>query len=308
MSGERILVVGAGATGGYFGARLVQAGRDVTFLLRPARAEHLRTHGLRLVTPDEDLTLSPTVVTADRLDGPFGLILLTTRADAVAEVADQLPVAVGPGTRILPLLNGVAHIDVLTGRFGTSAVLGGVAMIAAALRSDGAVAQLNPTASLTVGGLDGTRPTTVAGLLDVDGIAVSLSTDILGEMWRKWFFIVSITALTTLMNAPVGEIVAVPGGAGIARAIVAEAAAVSSAAGHPQSDDAITSVEEAATQPGSPLTTSVYRDLTAGRPTEVEPMLGAFLDQARRSGTPTPCLDAATTRLRVYEHLRTATA
>ncbi|WP_046503766.1 ketopantoate reductase family protein [Streptomyces odonnellii] len=308
MTSERILVVGAGATGGYFGARLAQAGRDVTFLLRPARAEHVRAHGLRLVTPGEDLTLRPAVVTADELDGPFRLVLLATRADAVTDVAGQIAPAVGPDTRILPVLNGVAHLDVLTGRFGTRAVLGGVAMIAAALRPDGTVTQLNPAASVTLGSLNGADATAVAGLLDVNGIDVSVSDRILAEMWRKWVFIVSITALTTLMNAPVGDIVAVPGGDGIARAIVAEAASVSAAAGQALGDDAIAFVEGAATQPGSPLTTSVFRDVAAGRAAEVEPMLGDFIDRARRSGTPTPYLDAATTRLRVYEHLRTARA
>src|SRR5271165_6604065 len=113
----RLLVVGAGATGGYFGGRLAQAGRDVTFLVRPRRAAQLRADGLQIVSPHGDVTLSPPIVTADTIPGPFDIVLLTVKAFSLdAALADVAP-AVGKETMILPFLNGMRHVEAITERF-----------------------------------------------------------------------------------------------------------------------------------------------------------------------------------------------
>src|ERR1700742_4047779 len=112
----RILVVGAGSTGGYFGGRLAQAGRDVTFLVRPARAASLRDEGLRIISPHGDFTVTPKLVTADALGGAYDLVLLSVKAYALAAAMDDMAPAVGPETMILPGVNGMLHIDELIER------------------------------------------------------------------------------------------------------------------------------------------------------------------------------------------------
>ncbi|SEG15271.1 2-dehydropantoate 2-reductase [Actinacidiphila yanglinensis] len=298
----RVLVVGAGGTGGYYGGRLLQAGLPVTFLLRPARASAIRQNGLRLVTPSETSLLTPEVITAAELDSPFDVVILATRADAIDAVTAQIAPAVGESTRILPLLNGVDHLAVLTDKYGEDRVLGAVAMIAAAQQPDGSIHQLTSMAGLTVGSPTGQPVPDAVHRLDVPGISFTLSEEILADMWQKWAFIVSTTSLTTLMSAPVGEAIATPDGLGIARAIAAEAASVAAAAGHPLGAKRLQSITGTLTQEGSPATTSVFRDMTAGRPVEVEPMLGAFLNYAAAHGVDVPRIQLATARLRVYQN------
>src|SRR5579863_9894507 len=114
----RILVVGAGAVGGYFGARLAQAGRDVTFLVRASRAEEIKAKGLQIVSPHGDLELHPKAITAREIAGRYEVILLGVKSYALSGAMNDLAPAVGTGTMILPVLNGLAHIDLLIARFG----------------------------------------------------------------------------------------------------------------------------------------------------------------------------------------------
>ena len=132
----RILVIGAGATGGYFGARLAQAGRDVTFLLLPARAAAVRANGLRLTGEGPDEVVPVTVVTADELNAPYDMVLVTVKNGALDSAMDDMAPAVGPGTLIVPFLNGMSHLDRLNQRFGAGAVLGGVVIVATTVNSD----------------------------------------------------------------------------------------------------------------------------------------------------------------------------
>jgi len=161
----RILVVGAGATGGYFGGRLAQAGRDVTFLVRPARAEQLRAEGLRLVSPHHgDATLRPRLVTAGQITFPYDVALLSVKAFALEAALDDLAPAVGPDTMVLPLLNGLRHLDTLTERFGEKPVLGGVCVVATMLDDAGCIVQLADTQDLAYGELNGVASARVGAL------------------------------------------------------------------------------------------------------------------------------------------------
>jgi hypothetical protein len=140
----RYLVVGAGALGGYFGGRLLEAGRDVTFLLRPGRAQALARTGLVIRSRFGDATLAaPPSVLKEDLRTPFDVVVVGCKAYDLAETMDAFAPAVGPQTAILPLLNGMAHFDALTARFGAERVLGGLCMISAALDAAGAVQHFN---------------------------------------------------------------------------------------------------------------------------------------------------------------------
>ncbi|MFC4608690.1 ketopantoate reductase family protein [Streptomyces maoxianensis] len=301
----RILVVGAGATGGYFGTRLAQAGRDVTFLVRPRRAVTLRERGLRIIGLGEEEVITPQLVTADELSSPYDLVLLSVKATTLEQAIEDAAPAIGPKTAIVPFLNGMAHLDQLNARFGARPVLGGVAKILTTVNDDGDIVRLAPLATLTIGEQDG-RPSprvdAVHALLDDAGIDASVSTDIVAAMWHKWVFITTVGALTCLMRGTVGDVGAVPGGSGLGPAILAEAAAVSAAAGFPVPEAELATTTSIVTRSGSPFASSMYRDVMSGRPTEVEHVFGDFVTRASALSVATPLLDLATLNLRVHEH------
>jgi len=298
-----ILVVGAGATGGYFGGRLAQAGRDVTFLVRERRAAALAERGLRIIGPGGTETVTPALVTAVPSGFVADVVLVTVKAAGLSAVIPEIRSAVGPGTAIVPVLNGMRHMGLLNDAFGRSRVLGGVALIATQLDGDGDVRQLNDQASLTFGDQDGQRTPAVeraGGQLSGAGFTASVSDDIMAAMWQKWAFIASVGALNCLLGGSVGEIVAVEGGDEIARGIVAETTSIADAAGHPLADGGSRQITTTLTAPGSPATSSLYRDLREGKPVEVETILGDLVAEGRKGGVHTPLLDAATVALRVH--------
>jgi 2-dehydropantoate 2-reductase len=298
-----ILVVGAGATGGYFGGRLAQAGRDVTFLVREHRAGVLRERGLRIIGPHGTDVIEPALVAAVPPGTSAEVVLLTVKADGLDAVIPEIRAAVGQETTIVPVLNGMRHLDMLNGAFGRSRVLGGVALLATQLDGDGDVRQLNDSVSLAIGTQDRQRTAAVertGDLLSGAGFPVSVSDDIVAAMWQKWAFIAASGALTCLLGGPVGEIVAVDGGGDVARAIVEETRSVAAAAGYPLPDGALSQTLATLTAPGSPFTSSMYRDLRQGRPVEVETILGDLIAEGHKAGVHIPLLDAATVALRVH--------
>jgi 2-dehydropantoate 2-reductase len=302
-----VLVVGAGATGGYFGARLAQAGRDVSFLLRPARAAQVRGGGLRLTGQGPDEVVPVRAVTADQMDHAYDIVLLTVKNQALAAALEDLEPAVGPGTLIVPFQNGMSHLDRLNERFGQPAVLGGVVKVATTLDERGSIVRLAPWASLTIGAQTTAQPvelTEVADVLDVDGYDMAVSADIVTDMWAKWSFIATVGALTCLLRGTIGEIVAVPGGRDVAFAALDETVATSAACGFPVPAADIEATTAMITLAGSPLASSMYRDLTAGLATEVEFILADLADRARAHGVDTPVLRLATAQLRIYERRR----
>jgi 2-dehydropantoate 2-reductase len=304
-----VLVVGAGATGGYFGAKLAQADREVTFLVRPHRARQLRERGLRIVGPggagDPVQTVQPNLVTAGQLSKPADVVLLSVKATALDQAIADFAPAVGPRTAVVPFLNGMAHLPLLNKRFGEPAVLGGVVVIATQLNDEGDIVQLGPTASLTIGSQDGSRTTGLQAAYDELSGAdfdASASADIIARMWQKWVFVATVGALTCLMRGTVGDIVAVPGGRGLGPAILAEASAVSAAAGYPMPPDVISNTTQTITQDGSAVNSSLSRDVAEGRTAEVEQVLADLARRGADHGIKTPLFDLATMQLRVYNN------
>ena len=303
----KIRVVGAGATGGYYGGRLAQAGRDVTFLVREGRAAQLRERGLRITGLGEDETVEPTLATAGEIDGPYDLVILTVKATGLDAALDDLASAVGPGTVLLPVLNGMAHLDALDARFPDAQVLGGVVRILATLTDDGDVQIMAPLAQVRTGPRsDRSTPSldTVLETLDVPGVEVQRVPDVVATMWHKWVFIVAAGAVTGLARGPVGPIVDSPGGSDFVRDVLAEVTAVAEAAGYPVPERETATSLAMLTEPGSTFTSSLYRDLVAGRATEAEHLLGDLTRRARDLGVPTPLVDLALLQMRVAEKQR----
>jgi 2-dehydropantoate 2-reductase len=300
----RILIIGAGAVGGYFGGRLAQAGRDVTFLVRPARAKQLNRDGLRIVSPHGDAVLSPKVVSAEEIDTPYDLVFLSVKAYALEAAMNDFAVAVGRETMIFPVLNGMRHVDLLAKRFGEHAVIGGVCLVAAEIDGEGRIVQLADVQQLVYGERNGERTPrlkTLDATLEGAGFEARLSTDIMQEMWEKWLQLGSLGAITCLMRGTIGEIVAAPGGAELSIKMLDESAAAATACGHKPSEDFLSRNATAMTAPGSPLTSSMYRDLRKGAQVEANHILGDFIERGSAHGVATPLLKAAFVNLRVYQ-------
>lgn len=298
----RLLVVGAGSTGGYIGGRLVEAGRDVTFLVRPGRAEQLRRDGLRILSPLGDATVEPQLATAGTLEGSFDAILLSVKGFQLDTALDDLRPAVGPETMILPVLNGMRHMETLAERFSPENLVGCALKIATILDDEGRVVHLTPLQDLAYGELDGSitpRIEALHELMQAGGFQPRLSREIRREMWEKWTLLASIGAVTCLMRGSIGEIEAAPGGAAFALAVLDEAVA---AIGTSLSEAFLTATRDQLTTKGSPLTSSMYRDLRKGRLIEVENIIGDVVRAAAGADVKTPLLDAAYTHLSVYQN------
>jgi len=301
----RILVVGAGAIGGYFGGRLRQHGRDVTFLVREGRAGVLARTGLviRSVTGDATLPPPPTVLAAD-LHVPYDLVLLSCKAYGLEQAMTGIAPAIGPQTTILPLLNGMRHLDLLDARFGAERVLGGQCVIAATLDAHGVVQHLNPLHSLTFGEREGTpseRMRSITRSLTDAGFDARPSDTILQDMWDKWIFLASLAGSTCLMRAPVGDIVAAPGGAAVTLGLLEECRAVAERSGHAPGEATLQRARSVLTEAGSTLTASMLRDLQQGRAIEADHVIGDMLARAERPQDGRSLLAVVYAHLKAYE-------
>jgi 2-dehydropantoate 2-reductase len=301
----RILVVGAGAVGGYFGARLAQANRDVTFLVRLRRMEEIAAKGLQILSPHGDLTVHPKTVTADRMTGAYDLILLGVKSYALAAAMSDFASAVGPETMIFPALNGMRHIDLLIARFARHNVLGGVCRVAAEVDGEGRIRQLTGFQSLIYGELDGRRSPRMERLhatLSGAGFETQISDRIMHDMWQKWVQLATLGAITCLLRGSIGEVAAAPGGADVSVSLLRECASVAEASGYRQSDAFLEQQTAALTAIGSPLTSSMYRDLKKGSLVEADTIVGDLLALAKKHGLATPILNAAFVNLSVYQN------
>jgi len=303
----RILVVGAGAIGGYFGGRLLQANRDVTFLVRERRAAQLRETGLVLRSPMGDLHVpGPPVVLSSQLRRPFDLILLSCKAYDLDNAIESFAPAVGPGTTVLPLLNGMKHLDVLDKRFGAEAVLGGLCLISTTLDADGRILHLNNMHGLRFGERSGQRSQRVEAIAaQIEGAPFEgrLSDHILQAMWEKWTFIAAAAGITCLMRSAIGDIGAA-GGADSAAKIYEECAQIAAENGFPPGEQARQISIKSQTTSGSLLTASMLRDIESHRQTEVDQILGDLLRRRQKPSNGLSILEMAHLHVMAYEARR----
>lgn len=304
----RFLVVGAGALGGYFGGRLLEAGRDVTFLLRPRRAAQLAKTGLVIQSPFGNLQLpSPKHVLAVGIDGPYDVIVVGSKAYDLDSTMDSFAPAVGPDTVILPLLNGMSHIDRLAERFGSERVLGGLCMISATLDDEGRVLHLNDMHGLSFGERAGGRSARVDAIAAQFAGAkfdATASESIAQDMWEKWVFIASAAGLTSLMHASIGDIVAA-GGQDVALSIFDECCAIAAHNGFAPRAPAVQRGRAIITAAGSPMTASMYKDMARGAAVEADHIVGDLLSRAAPGNATVPTvLRTAYVHLKAYEARR----
>ena len=303
----RILVVGAGAIGGYYGGRLLEAKQDVTFLVRPRRAAELASTGLEIQSRCGDVTIAqPPTVLAENLHSTFDLVVLSCKAYDLESAITSFAPAVGPNTAILPLLNGMSHLDVLDAHFGAARVLGGLCVISSVLEPGGRVVHLNELHLLSFGERDGSRSPRVEAIVSAFSgghFVLRLSETILQEMWEKWVFIAACAGITCLLRSTVGDIVAA-GGAEFASALLDECAAIAGSQGHPPRATSIAQSRTTLTAPGSLLAASMFRDIERGAPIEASHMIGDLSRRGEEKGIASPLLRVAHAHLKAYEARR----
>jgi len=297
----KILIVGAGGIGGFFGAKLIQVGADITFLLREKRQRLIQEQGLTLETPKGSLTIHPYTILASQLEPIYDLIILACKAFDLNDSLQSIAKASSKGL-ILPFLNGFTHLETLDRHFGKERVMGGVAHIAAMITESGSIKQLNELNSLTVG-----PRTPEQDLLSQEFFTMCKKADfdsfykenIEQALWDKWVFLATLAGMTTICRGSIGEIVATRYGKGLIERMFAECCSIASGNGYVITESAQASALVMLTKQGSPFTASMLRDLLAEKRDEHEHILGELIVFAEHQSIDCPLLKVAYTHMAV---------
>lgn len=304
----KILVVGAGAIGGYYGARLLEAGADVTFLVRPRRAALLKEHGLRVKSELGDYAGPVRTVTRDAVAADYDLVLLSCKAyDLQAAIADITPAVQGRAV-LLPFLNGMGVYDTLDALYGRDRVLGGVAYIATVLEPDGAIRHLGTNDVVQVGARSlaaQSLATDFHALISRSPGSRALVADIDQALWNKWVMLASGALMNCLMRGTVGDILSTRDGHALMRQAMEECLAVASAQGHALPDEDQRRLGARLLDDKSTWAASMMRDIAQGAPRlEADAIVGDMIDRAERHGVPVPLVRTAYCNLQVYARQR----
>ena len=298
----KILIVGAGAVGGYFGGRLLEKGRDVTFLVRAKRQQQLAQSGLVVKSKLGDIGLPAPTVLAEDITVPYDLIILSPKAYDLDGAIESAARAVGPNSVILPLLNGMGHLDVLDQSFGAERVLGGLCAIGTTLNADGHVQHLNKLHVLTFGerfAATSPRVEAISAQFQDTVTAWRASPIIIQEMWEKWVFLASLAGVTCLFRGSIGDILAA-GGEGFVTGVLDEAQAVAEAHGHAARPEILAEHRKQLTLAGAPTTASMLRDIEKGGMIEAEHVIADLILRGQAKNVACPHLGVALLHLRTY--------
>ena len=305
----KILVLGAGGIGGYFGGRLAQAGADVTFLVRPRRREQIERSGLVVESPLGDFTLPVTTVLAEDLRPGYDVVLFTCKAYDLDSAMDAIAPAVAGKAAVIPMLNGIAHFDRLDARFGRERVMGGTCQINVMLRKDGTVFHADPLQRILFGERDksvSARAQAFADALAPTKIDWKLSPDIEQDLWEKVVFLCALASTTCLFRANVREIMAAAGGPQAMERALAANIEIAVREGRAPRPAAIEAAKKRLMDPTGNWSASMLRDLEGGGSVEADHIVGWMLERARRHGIDDAILSLAYTHLKAYEQRRAA--
>jgi 2-dehydropantoate 2-reductase len=300
----KILVLGAGSIGGYIGGRLHQSGADVTFLVRPPRRVALQRDGLIIKSKKGDITQQVKTVLAGEA-GPYDVVLLTCKAYDLDSAIQAVASAVGTGTTIVPLLNGLRHLDLLDSKFGAGRVAGGLARVGVAMSDKGEILHTSPFAAISFGEREAGKPPRphLAALdqaVKKAGIEGGLHPDIVQDLWDKWIMLASLAAMCCLMRGTSGDILEAHEGRAIMLETIAECGKVAAAAGHDPGEKGVANVQGYLMQKGSRFAASMLHDLEKGAMVEADHVVGDMIARAGKAGISTPNLRLAYAHLQVY--------
>jgi 2-dehydropantoate 2-reductase len=311
----RILVLGAGAIGGYFGGRLAAAGADVTFLVRPKRRAQLAQDGLRIVSPLGDLTIPVKTVSSEELSSRESrvptpdVVLLTCKAYDLPSAMDSIAPAIAGDCGIVPMLNGMAHLEQLGKRFGARHVMGGTCSISVALDAKGVIRHATPFQRISFGELGGNETPRARGLADAcakTSLEWELANDVMQNMWEKISFLSVLAATNCLFRANIGQIMRSPGGPEALQRALAANFEIAKREGHAPRPAAMEFAQKTLINPTSTLRGSMLHDLESGAPVEADHIIGWMLAKAREHGVDDTVLSFAYTSLKAYEDRRSS--
>jgi 2-dehydropantoate 2-reductase len=305
----RMLVVGAGSTGGYFGGRLAQAGRDVSFLVRGTRVTQLQAQGLEILSPHGDFKLQPQMVTAGAIPGFFDVVLIAVKAYSLESALHDLAPAVGPSSMLVPLLNGLKHVDILRARFGDEPLVGGVCKVSTAMDAQGRIVHLSDIQEIIYGEFDCSASPRIQKLdtfMRGAGFDARVTRAIERDMWEKWIFLATLASATCLLRGTVGAIRAASGGTAVVDRLFDEVLSIARSAGVAPEAEYLSNTIGMLTAAGSALSSSMHRDLEQGAKIEADQIIGDLLVRASRAGLATPMLATAYAHLAVYQNRNSA--
>lgn len=304
----KMLILGAGAIGGYVGGRLHQSGADVTFLVRPARQQAIQRNGLVIKSTKGDVTQKVKTVLGANEGGPYDIVLLTSKAYDLDSAIAAIAPAVGANTTVVPLLNGMRHLELLDAKFGKDKVVGGLARVGVAMSADGVIHHTSPFAAISFGERDG-KPARQS-LVELDravkksGIDGGLNSNIVQDLWDKWIMLCSLAATNCLMRGSSGDILEADEGRALVMETVDECHKVATAAGHDPGEQGMKTIRSFLTVKGSKFTASMLHDLDKGAMVEADHIVGDMIARAKKAGITTPVLRVAYANLQVYLHRR----
>lgn len=290
----KILIVGAGGVGGYFGAQLLRAGADVTFLLRGKRYEAIKKNGLGVINPMERFTVHPKIALSEELRPEYDLIILSPKAYDLDSALKAIEGASSAGI-ILPLLNGRNHINKLDSLFGSDRIMGGLVNIVATITPNGEVESMTDRHILTMGHRSAVHEKVAKEFFELcrcSKFDCVYSENIEQALWNKWTFLATLAGISTLFEASIGEILKTPDGGRVIAGMYAEACSIATENQYSISSQAQSQALELLTQQGSTLTASMMRDLKQGFRTEHDHILGNLL-HVSSSNISKPFLTAA---------------
>ncbi len=300
----KILILGAGAIGGYVGGRLHQSGADVTFLVRPARQQAIERDGLVIKSTKGDITQKVKTVLKANEGGPYDIVLLTPKAYDLDSAIEAIAPAVGATTTVVPLLNGMRHLDVLDAKFGKDKVVGGLARVGVAMTPDGTIHHTSPFAAISFGERDGQAPRKALAELDAavktSGVDGGLHNNIVQDLWDKWIMLCSLASTNCLMRGSSGDILEADEGRAIVLETVDECQKTAAAAGHDPGEKGMQTIRGFLTVKGSRFTASMLHDLEKGAMVEADHIVGDMIARAKKAGISTPNLRLAYAHLQVY--------
>lgn len=291
----KIMVMGTGGVGAYYGGLLAQQGHDVTFIARGAHLQAIRENGLQVRSIFGDFTVSPAKATDNPAEvGEADLILFCVKTYNTDEAVEAMRPAVGPQTAVLSLQNGVDAVERIGKVIGLEHVIGGATWLSSAVEAPGVVKQVSQFRRVVFGELDGTRSERVQSIFEVlnqTGITVEVSENILKILWTKFVFISAASSLGSLTRLPMGDYRAVPETRGMILRLMHEVEALARAQGIALDDDVVQKSLEFMDNAAPHIKASMQLDVEAGRRTELESMIGVIGRKGRELGVPTPVAD-----------------
>ncbi|AIY04241.1 2-dehydropantoate 2-reductase [Planococcus sp. PAMC 21323] len=300
----KILVVGAGAIGGYFGGRLLEKGEDVTFLVREKRKEKLQQTGLKIRSKNGDLQLTPKLLTKDDESKPFDVVLISTKSYQLENAIQDIQPFVNAKTMILPLLNGISHLEPLVEAFGEERVIGGLCFVETTLAEDGVIVQTSPVHQLVYGERTGEKTQRIETLEKCfSGTKAEFvkSDNINQDMWHKYLFITVMSGITSMMETPIGPIRDLESGQRTIQAFLDELVAVMEKIDAPIQQGIAEVQLKRINSMSTEMKSSMQRDIEKRQPTEFEHLQGYLLAQAKKMSVPVPILETIYTKLKLYE-------